>query len=181
MKISNRGVSRGMRRLVVTENITVDGVIDATGGWFDPTDATVDQSDLIEQTQRHSAAADDAAIGRLLHPDVRVGHLPHAGGLVGDQPAAYARRDQVVAAWAPLLHADPPIGVRLLATSANRQPAVATYIRAAGATDYSAFAVNVLRIDQDLITEVVTFPGTAVDAFGLPGRLSDEDLEPGRQ
>ncbi len=126
-------------------------------------------------------AADDAAIGRLLHPDVRVGHLPHAGGLVGDQPAAYARRDQVVAAWAPLLHADPPIGVRLLATSANRQPAVATYIRAAGATDYSAFAVNVLRIEQDLITEVVTFPGTAVDAFGLPGRLSDEDLEPGRQ
>src|SRR5829696_4648643 len=53
-----------MRKLVVTENITVDGVIDATGGWFDPTGATVDQSDLIEQTQQHSAAADAFLCGR---------------------------------------------------------------------------------------------------------------------
>ena len=27
-----------MRDLVVTENITLDGVIDASGGWFDVTD-----------------------------------------------------------------------------------------------------------------------------------------------
>jgi hypothetical protein len=25
-----------MRKLVVTENITLDGVIDMSGGWFDP-------------------------------------------------------------------------------------------------------------------------------------------------
>ena len=53
-----------MRKLVVTENITLDGVIDATGGWFDPTDDTVDESDLIEQTRRHSAAADALLCGR---------------------------------------------------------------------------------------------------------------------
>jgi dihydrofolate reductase len=53
-----------MRKLIVTENITIDGVIDATGGWFDPTDDTVDQSDLIEQTQQHSAAADAFLAGR---------------------------------------------------------------------------------------------------------------------
>jgi dihydrofolate reductase len=53
-----------MRKLVVTENITVDGVIDASGGWFDPTDDTIDQSDLIEQTQQHSAAADGFLAGR---------------------------------------------------------------------------------------------------------------------
>jgi dihydrofolate reductase len=64
MKISRGSVSRSMRTLVVTENITLDGVIDATGGWFDPTDDTVDQSDLIEQTQRHSAAADAFLCGR---------------------------------------------------------------------------------------------------------------------
>ena len=64
MKISNRGVSRGMRKLVVTENITLDGVIDATGGWFDPTDPTVDQSDLVEQTRRHSERADAFLCGR---------------------------------------------------------------------------------------------------------------------
>ena len=107
-------------------------------------------------------AADDAAIGRLLHADVRVGHLPHAGGLVGDQPAAYARRDAVLAAWAPLLHADPPIAVRMLPTTANRQPAVATYIRADRRPTYAAFALSLLRIEHDLITEVVTFPASAV-------------------
>ena len=53
-----------MRKLVVTENITVDGVIDAAGGWFDPTDETIDQSDLIEQTRRHSEAADALLCGR---------------------------------------------------------------------------------------------------------------------
>src|SRR5918993_3171770 len=64
MKTSRSIVSRSMRTVVVTENITLDGVIDATGGWFDPTDDTVDQSDLIEQTQRHSAAADAFLCGR---------------------------------------------------------------------------------------------------------------------
>jgi RNA polymerase sigma-70 factor (ECF subfamily) len=67
------------------------------------------------------------------------------------------------------------------ATTANRQPAVATYTRAAGAAEYEAFALNVLRIEHDLITEVVTFPAAAVVAFGLPERLSDEDLGPQRQ
>jgi RNA polymerase sigma-70 factor (ECF subfamily) len=87
----------------------------------------------------------------------------------------------VVAAWAPLLHADPPIGVRMRPTTANRQPAVATYIRAAGAEHYEAFALTVLRIERDLITELVTFPAAMVDAFGLSERLSDEDLRRERQ
>ena len=28
-----------MRKLIITENITVDGVIDASGGWFQPGDS----------------------------------------------------------------------------------------------------------------------------------------------
>jgi hypothetical protein len=36
-----------MRELIVTENITVDGVIEITKGWFDPAGPTgVDTSDL---------------------------------------------------------------------------------------------------------------------------------------
>ncbi len=38
-----------MRALVVTENITLDGVIDAAEGWFGPgDDGDVDQSDQLE-------------------------------------------------------------------------------------------------------------------------------------
>lgn len=38
------------RRLVVTENITLDGAIDAAGDWFNPAgaDGDVDQSDVVE-------------------------------------------------------------------------------------------------------------------------------------
>ena len=47
-----------MRKLVVTENITIDGVIDMAAGWFDPLTQDVDQSDIIATTAEHSAAAD---------------------------------------------------------------------------------------------------------------------------
>ena len=53
-----------MRKLIVTENITVDGVIDMAAGWFDPLADDVDQSDIIATTAEHSAAADALLLGR---------------------------------------------------------------------------------------------------------------------
>ena len=53
-----------MRKLVVTENTTRDGVIDMTGGWFDPLDPEVDQSDITAATAEHQAAADALLVGR---------------------------------------------------------------------------------------------------------------------
>ena len=53
-----------MRKLVVTENITVDGVIDLAAGWFDPLAQDVDQSDIIATNAEHSAAADALLVGR---------------------------------------------------------------------------------------------------------------------
>jgi dihydrofolate reductase len=52
-----------MRKLVVTENITVDGVIDLSGGWFDPLN-DVDQSDITAATTEHREAADALLVGR---------------------------------------------------------------------------------------------------------------------
>jgi dihydrofolate reductase len=51
-----------MRRLIVTENITVDGVIDMAGGWFDPLAAG--QQDIAAATAEHSGAADALLLGR---------------------------------------------------------------------------------------------------------------------
>jgi dihydrofolate reductase len=53
-----------MRELIVTENITVDGVIDMAAGWFDPLATDVDQSDIIATNAEHSAAADALLVGR---------------------------------------------------------------------------------------------------------------------
>ena len=47
-----------MRKLVVTENITLDGVIDMAAGWFDPLSEDVDQSDMAAATAEHREGAD---------------------------------------------------------------------------------------------------------------------------
>jgi dihydrofolate reductase len=60
-----------MRKLVVTENITVDGVIDASGGWFDPAADAGDNSDLVETIGEHSAAADAFLVGRVTFVEMR--------------------------------------------------------------------------------------------------------------
>ncbi len=61
-----------MRRLVVTENITLDGVIDASTGWFAPAgDDDTDQSDVIEAIAEHRAAADAFLVGRVTFEDMR--------------------------------------------------------------------------------------------------------------
>jgi dihydrofolate reductase len=53
-----------MRKLVVTENITLDGVIDMAEGWFDPLNNNVDQSDIAAANTEHREAADALLVGR---------------------------------------------------------------------------------------------------------------------
>jgi hypothetical protein len=62
-----------MRKLVVTENITLDGVIEASEGWFSPRDdaAEVDQSDVIEALLEQSQAADAFLVGRVTFEQMR--------------------------------------------------------------------------------------------------------------
>jgi dihydrofolate reductase len=65
-----------MRDLVVTENITLDGVIDASGGWFAVADdPEVDQSDLQAALDEQSAAADAVLFGRVTFEEMR-GYWP---------------------------------------------------------------------------------------------------------
>jgi dihydrofolate reductase len=65
-----------MRDLVVTENITLDGVIDASGGWFDVTDnPELDQSDLQAALGEQAEAADAVLFGRVTFEEMR-GYWP---------------------------------------------------------------------------------------------------------
>jgi len=61
-----------MRDLIVTENITLDGVIDASAGWFSVTDDdAVDQSDLVAALREQSEAADAVVFGRVTFEEMR--------------------------------------------------------------------------------------------------------------
>ncbi len=62
-----------MRKLVVTQNITVDGSIEMITSWFDPTDQA---PDLIEESHRQDATADALLLGRQTFEDFR-GYWPH--------------------------------------------------------------------------------------------------------
>ena len=60
------------RKLVVTENMTVDGVIDAGGSWFaPPDDADVDYSDIQAALREHMAAQDALLLGRMTFESFR--------------------------------------------------------------------------------------------------------------
>ena len=62
-----------MRKLVVTQNITLDGSIEMLTTWFDPTE---DAPDLIEESHRQDAAAEALLVGRQTFEDFR-GYWPH--------------------------------------------------------------------------------------------------------
>ena len=65
-----------MRKLVVTENITLDGVIDASEGWFAPAgEEEVDQSDINEALLEQAGAADALLLGRVTFEELR-GYWP---------------------------------------------------------------------------------------------------------
>lgn len=61
-----------MRKLIVTENITIDGVMDAAGNWFGPAgDDDLDESDQIEALNKQMTAADAFLTGRVTFEQMR--------------------------------------------------------------------------------------------------------------
>ncbi|MFD0364508.1 dihydrofolate reductase family protein [Nocardia sp. GCM10030253] len=51
--------------MIVTENITLDGVIEAADWFSAADDEQVDQSDLVAELQAQSAASDSVLLGRV--------------------------------------------------------------------------------------------------------------------
>jgi dihydrofolate reductase len=70
---SHRGVDR---KLVITQNTTVDGSIEMLGDWFDPQgQADVDNSDLLAELHRQDSSSDAFLVGRRTFEDMR-GYWP---------------------------------------------------------------------------------------------------------
>ena len=60
---------------------------------------------------------------------------------------------------------------RMLATSANRQPAAAAYLRGAGESAFRLSGVHVLRVENGALAEITTFGPALCSAFELPETL----------
>lgn len=62
-----------MRKLVITQNITLDGSIEMLDDWFDP---QLQDDDLLKESHRQDSAADALLVGRQTFEDVR-GYWPN--------------------------------------------------------------------------------------------------------
>jgi len=60
---------------------------------------------------------------------------------------------------------------RLVATSANRMPTAASYLRVPGDTVFRAFKFDVLDVRDGLVSEITTFGPELFTRFGLPTTL----------
>ncbi|SNS98981.1 Dihydrofolate reductase [Geodermatophilus saharensis] len=68
-----------MGRLVITQNSTLDGVVDATGGWFVPQDDGADTPDQLDVVREHMAGQSVFLVGRRTFEEMR-GFWPQQAG-----------------------------------------------------------------------------------------------------
>lgn len=126
-----------------------------------PADAA--EKTLLDRYVTAHETLDPQAIIAVLRDDARLTISP-----IG---LAWNGRDEITE---PYLEGMGSLGEwRCLAIRANRQPAVAHYLRRWEATQYEAFTIVVLGISGDQVTELATFAEPSLfAAFGLPAVLT---------
>lgn len=134
-------------------------------------DDDVDNRELVRRFTEASVAADVDTIASMLRDDVRFAMPPTQGLVVG--------RDAVLADWVEGGYPE-MTGFRPVATSVNRQPAVAYYIWEERAGAYVPLTIDVLRISGGQVTEVTIFDREQFPRLGLPERLEADAAEAGR-
>ena len=132
--------------------------------WPSGTDVTAAERELLDRVVEYSEGPDPIALKRLLSEDVRFSMPP--------QPGLWEGRDHVVQSWIDGGFGSEAFGsLRCLVTRANRQPAVANYVRKPGDEGYTQMALDVVRIVDGKVAEIVTFDGSVFPWFGLPEAL----------
>jgi RNA polymerase sigma-70 factor (TIGR02960 family) len=132
--------------------------------WAPGTDPSSAERELLERIMAHSESADLSGLTALLHEELRFTMPP--------QPGVWEGRDVVVDSWVEGGFGSEAFGsLRCLVTRANRQPAVANYVRKPGDAHYVPMALDVLTIADGAVIDIVTFDGAVFEKFGLPPSL----------
>jgi RNA polymerase sigma-70 factor (ECF subfamily) len=88
-------------------------------------------------------------------------------------PVSITGRERMWAAWQEGGFGTPAFGdLRSVVTRANGQPAVGVYQRRVGEPHYRPLAIDVLRVADGVIVEILTFVPGQFAALGLPDALS---------
>jgi RNA polymerase sigma-70 factor (ECF subfamily) len=137
--------------------------------WAPASEPTAEERAVVGRYMAAVERADLAAVADLLAEDVHAAMPPWTLWFAG-RAAVMAGLTE---SWDP--RSPDYVGrFRMVATRANGQPAVATYVLAPGDDTHRhrAFAIGVLRIEGSRIAEIVAFHEPALfQAFGLPPEL----------
>jgi RNA polymerase sigma-70 factor (TIGR02960 family) len=134
--------------------------------WRPGTDPSRAERELLERYMAHSEDPNPQALARLMHDEVRFSMPP--------QPGVWQGRDAVIGMCVDGGFGSEAFGsLRVMLTSFNRQPAVANYIRKPGDDGYRPLALDVLRIEDGAIADIVVFDGALFGKLGLPERPAD--------
>jgi RNA polymerase sigma-70 factor, ECF subfamily len=134
--------------------------------WPRSTELTDSERELLDRFLDAHARMDADALATLLREDVRLVMPPHATWFDG--------RDAVMTA---VRHGfDPSFGeLRSVVAAANRQPAVAHYLKQPGDSEHRALVIDVLRLVDGAIAEITSFVYPDLfPAFDLPAICTDE-------
>jgi RNA polymerase sigma-70 factor (ECF subfamily) len=124
-------------------------------------DATAAERDLLRKLVDASEKGDISAFASLIREDAVFRMPPNAEIAVG--------REAMLRLWLEAGFGTEAFGrLRCVVTRANRQPALAYYVLRSGDTAYSAMALDVFRVEEGIITEIVVFRPEVFPAFGLP-------------
>lgn len=131
--------------------------------WASTTAATEQERTLLERFMTAHERADLVAFAEVLSEDVQLTMPP--------LPFWFAGRAAVINFAEEAFGPDSPLHQgdwQGVLTRANRQPAVAGYIRLPGESEYRAQVLNVLRIENGKIAEITAFEPHLFPAFDLP-------------
>ena len=124
-------------------------------------DASAAERDLLKKYVEATESADFRAFESIIREDATF-RMPPEPGMAED-------RDAMFQLWREGGFGSERFGrLRCIVTHANLQPAVACYRRQPGDSAWRALAMDVLRIEDGLITEIVGFASDSFPAFGLP-------------
>lgn len=118
--------------------------------------------DVVRRYTDASVAVNVDELSAMLREDARCSMPP--------TPGLYAGRDAVVAYWVESGFAE-MTGLRAMATSVNRQPALGYYLWHPDQHTHLPLTVDVLRVIDGQIAEITTFHADQFPRLGLPERL----------
>jgi RNA polymerase sigma-70 factor (ECF subfamily) len=134
--------------------------------WTQGSDASEEERALLQRYVEATEQGDAAAMVALLREDAFFAMPPEPEWRVGNEA--------IVQTWVDGGFGSSSFGdMRCVPTRVNAQPAVAVYLRRPGEEEYRAFAIDVLRIEDGRVAEVIAFEldEKLLDALAVPRTL----------